>query len=592
MQITLKLQKFIEVDGLKHTNTDYRMYSDKGKTTLVKEILDGPLVNVAIDVFVPVGATYYLEATRRFNLPNINYVSELYEYTNNDEEISNMIVKKPIVIERPIVNVNKSDIVDGDGDTFTVTTSSYRGEGDGHTHSNWFVYNKVGKLIHKVLLSPNKTSLDLPRSIGRDVGSLEFIVQHCSNNIVSPAGRKKILFDRVNFEITSKTTNVPIDNYYAKISKVDKTKRLRVNRVNVYDINNNLVKTSEITVDKDILTVMVDRVTIRDNIKLRLEVIGYTAQGKVESISTTITPITYTHSDTVDKSYKFSNTLAEGHDDAYLIPYDDISTDIVNGLNILPVGNKLKYYKYDYSVKKIVPMTELKGVTLINEDNDGIFIKYLDTGVLVVDTVDDDGKPTFLIYQHTIYKDTYVLKHSITRSIETKSLGYTNSVVQISREELMYAVVGTNKINKLNVTTGVITEVMTVGKGTNNTLINMLDGRILIFSNDTHMSQIYRYQTDTLIDGPSLPASELVKSDLKAVRLINGDWLIISNKVGVNKGVYFDSDDYTMTLLDLDFPENKGHSILPLSGEVALCKQLPTDGVNNLPVRTNIVRYQ
>lgn len=591
MQVTCKLQKFIEVDGLEHTNTDYRMYSDKGKTTLVKEIIDGPLVHVAIEVFIPVGETYYLEVTRRFNLPYIDYVSELYEYTNNNDEISNMLVSTPVTIDRPIVNVSKKSIVASD-ERFTITTSGYRGVGDGHTHSNWFIFNKSNKLIFRELMSSNKTSIELPKSLVNDATNLTFAVQHCSNNIVSPLGKKRILFDRVNFDVTSKLTNIPLDNYKLIIEKIDPTKNLKVGRVDVYDVNDTLVKTVSIDADKESVVVMIDRETVLSNLKLKVNVTGYTERGRVEYISRTLVPITYSHSDCVDKEYKFSNELSTDYDTDYIMDYKDLSTDIVNGLNVLPENDKLRYFKFDYLTKKLLPRNILNGVTLLNDNNDGLFIKYLDTGVLIVDTIDDDGKPTFLIYQHTIYKDTYVLKHKITRVEETKSLGYTNSIVQLSREELMYGVVGTNIINKINVTTGEVTKVMTVGDGTNNTLINLLDGRIMILSNNTHMSNIYRYNTSTLMDGPSIPAGELVNADLKALRLINGDWLIISNNADVNKGVYYNSGEYTMTPLELEFPKGTGKNLLPLSGEVAICEKLINDSINNLPTRTNIVRYK
>lgn len=592
MQITLKLKKFHGPDGLEHISTDYRVYADKDKKTLITKELNGQLLIFAVDVFLPVGSTFYVEATRKFNIPNIEYKPELFEFTNNNDAISNMIVTQPVSIDRPIVEVSKEQILSPDGENFTVKSSGYRGYGDGHTHNNWLFYDRNNKLIFRKIESLDKKEIQIPKSLVRDLTGVTFLVQHCSNNIVSQAGKTIILFDKVNFEITSKLNNVPHDTYTLKIAKIEKSKNMRVDRVDIFDPSMTLVKTAKITGDQDMVSIMVPRDVITNNVSLKIEIIGYTERGVVNKIVRELKPMVFKHSDVRDRAYVYDKTVDVFVDDEYIFEFSDVSTDFVNGLNIIPVGDKLNYIKFDYATKKFKLRDQLKNVSLLNNNVDGTYIKYLDSGTMIVDTFNDDGDPVFLIYKHTIYQNNFILLHMVPRTDETKPLGFTNSVIQIARNKLLYAVVGSNQLRELNVETGEIKDVITVGEGTNNTILSMLDGRVLILSNNTHKTSIYRPKSKDLIAGPSIPSGDIVKRALKAIELINGDWLIFSNEDSENKAIYLDNSEHKLLTTDITLDASAGNNILPLSGEVALCRKKLANNVDSLPVRTRIERFK
>ena len=192
------------------------------------------------EIDIPIGSTYYVVAERQFSLKdsnydisNINYRSEEFVISNNETEISNMLLAKDITIETPYIFIDRNDIINGNSDTFVINSSKYKGVGDGHTHSHWVIkYN--GEIIHRVINDRvNKTSITLEKSLVKNLPSFEVYCTHCSNNIESSIGKLKITLNTLNFELTNNITSLVSTDTKLIIKRINTTRPLGLSKINI-----------------------------------------------------------------------------------------------------------------------------------------------------------------------------------------------------------------------------------------------------------------------------------------------------------------------------------------------------------------------
>ena len=573
MTITIKLEPWLETNGLIHETTEYNIYADKDLTTLIDTITDSDKLYLSVETDLPIGATYYVVATRRFNVTNIDYDSETFVITNNGEAINNMILSEDVVIDKPMIIIDREDIRNSI-EFFTLKTSQYRGVGDGHTHTHWFIFDSTGLLYFDMYNTENKTSIDIAKNIIASKNELTFKAIHCSNSIESDIGIYTISFNKVNFEITSQLVNVPISDYTVEFTKVEDSSPMRLLTINLYNTYDEIIKIYEMSEPAgNTNSIVIPEELIAENENIKLEIYCYDEVNTLNNIIRTIYPIENSLENQYIPEYEYFNNFREIDNFGILVP-DNTTADIVNGEVFLPNGSKISKYYVNTESGEITFLADVKGVTLPTPDADGTWISYVND-YLVVDTLLDE-KPTFYVYKYNFVTDTFILLHTSVRD-DLKTVAYNNNMIQISLYEYLYAPYGNNVIMKYNFKTNVVTPVTTMPIGTTSSvLIKLLDGRILILGNVDHLTLIYRPVEDDFIDGVSIVPGDFIGKDLKVVELVNRDYIIIINNK-VDKGVlYFDRIDYTLKEVDVDLIVPTYNTVIPLNGYVGLaCIELP-----------------
>lgn len=577
MNLTIKLEPWLETNGLLHETTEYNIYTDKELTDVLETITDSDKLFLSVETDLPVGDTYYVVATRRFNVTNIDYESEVFVITNNGEEINYALLTTDVVIDKPMIIIERKDIRES-VDKFTLKTSQYRGKGDGHTHSHWFIFDSVGLIDFRLNDTVNKTSIEINKNIIASKNNLTFKVIHCSNSIESDIGEYSISFNKVNFEITSQLVNVPISDFTVGFTKINKNKPMRLLTINIYNTYGDIVKIYEMSEPaEDVNSIVIPEDIIANNDYIDLEIYCYDEVNTLNKLIRRVHPIQNTLENHYIPDYEYFNNFREIDNFGILVP-DNTKADIVNGEVFLPNGSIISKYYINTESGKISHLSDVKGVTLPTPNSEGTWISYTND-YLIVDTLEND-KPTFFVYKYNFVTDTFVLLHTKSRD-DIRTVSFNNNMVQISLYEYMYVPYGSNVIMKYNFKTNIITQLKTMPIETTSTvIIKLIDGRIMIIGNVDHMTYIYRPVENDFIDGVSVVPGNFIGKDLKVVELVNRDCIVIINNK-IDKGVlYFDRVDYTLREVDVDLIVPTYNTVIPLNGYVGLaCIELP-DFVN------------
>ena len=121
MELVINISKWPDDSPLEHIGTDIIIKDEDDIELFPEERITGNIWVKEIDI--PVGSTYYVTERKIFkvrDLPiedqTITYESIVHTVTNDDESISNMILKEYVTIEKPTVILKLKDIEDKDVD--------------------------------------------------------------------------------------------------------------------------------------------------------------------------------------------------------------------------------------------------------------------------------------------------------------------------------------------------------------------------------------------------------------------------------------------------------------------------------------------
>lgn len=589
MNFVVKLDKWLETNGLVHTSTTFKLYSDKELTNLIDTVTDSDPLFLSLNTDIPIGASYYVVATRHFNVENIDYESEVFTITNNGDAINNMILSKPVIIEQPSVIIDKKTIQDS-VDTFTLKTSTYRGKGDGHTHTHWFVYDATGLLFVKLRDVDNKTSIEIPKSLIFGKNQIVFKAIHCSNNIESPIGSYTINFNKVNFEITTQLVNIPLTDFTVEFTKIDTSKPMRLIKVNVLNNYNDVLSVYTMSEPVgSINTITIPENIVTDNNRLLLEIYCYDESNKITKVAREVFPIQNSLENHYILDYTYLEEISSYEDLNIVVPSNSVG-DIVNGLLWLPNGNKVSSYSIDLNTGSLTKVKDLNGVELLNLAGSETYINYKN-GYLIIDNY-DTGTPTFMVYKHNLSTDTFTLLHTLAR-VENKTVAVNNSIVQINLDEFIYSPYDTNKLIKYNFKTNTLTPLKDIPMNITSCVLTKLeDGRILVIGNEDHLTKVYRIEEDDYIDSISIVPDTFIGKDLKSIELVNKDTLIFINNGVDNRMMYFDRSDYGLKPLDTLLTDVNINTVVPMNGITGLLGVIEEDYGNSIPEHTIINLYK
>lgn len=557
--ITLKLKPWVVIGNIEHVGTSWRVGTDEGMTNILDELTNDTnhLIYYLSPVVVPVGTKYWITAKRHFKNSEDGTTSEsdwlLPKPVVNTDNESALFTYKKINIEKPMIYVNKKDLIDDTLDTFTIKTSSFRGIGDGHFATHWIIRDAFETVLYDSLYDTNNLESIIINKSDISITDKNVItisaIHLTPSGIESPVGEVKISLFKTNFEIISNMDRVfPFTDYVVKFKKINDELEIGISKV----VLMHMLETErrweiDITTEVDSITIPGD--LLEPNSKYLLDVYsaGYTEDVAIKRKElSTLGEIVSEH---MDISFEYSKELTYSLDSADpLLPRGISTMEIYN--SIVPVCNENEIFLnkaiFNRKINKLVPtVNRFNGVSLLNNNNENIFIKFTVNNKIVIDTVNDDGKAVFLIYDYNPYKETSMLEHTMVRDDETISLGKSNAIVFLSTTLFNYVPVGTNTIKQVNISTEEITTLATiptlVSGGT--LLTNIGRNRLFTYTGVGKIGYSFNLDDSTFIESMSIP-TKFRGRELKSSQLVNGDSIIYridNNEADIDNNIlYYD----------------------------------------------------
>lgn len=553
MEIVVNLEPWPDNSPVIHNSTKF-IVKDENKVEIMSDTITGLVYVQEIDI--PIGMTYYVVAERQFTLKdsgydisNINYESEEFPISNNEAKISNMLLSKDIVIETPYIFVNRNDILTGTSETFTITTGKFKGTGDGHTHSHWIIKNGEKILDKFIRDSVNKTSLEINKSLVKNLSSFEIYCVHCSNNVESNIGKLKVTLNTLNFELTNNIISLVSTGTNLLIKRIDTNKPIGLTKIifkhedevlKILDTNPLLEDDYSYIISSTILELKRDMV---------LELYGNDHLGEIGKKTYKVDLVDNLYNnDSINPDITYEMKLTENSFPGNL---PIMVTDSYRNFIFVPNNGLLDIYNVSED-GSLIYNKGLQSLTLGMVSNENIYVKYTDSNYLIVDAM-FGTYPRFIVFKHDIYNDTFLLVNIIDRVDEIVSLGYNNAIEFIDDEHFIYAIYGSNAMKKVNYKTGSITYLKNIPETSIDgaMIIKMLDNNLLVLSNKTYKTFVYNLEKDEYKPAMSIPYAQFIGKDLKKLNLPNGDKVLMTIDDNTSDGslAWFNTSESTLTLL-------------------------------------------
>ena len=597
MELVINITKWPENSPLEHIGTEILIKDENDVLMFPKETITTNIWVKEIDM--PVGVTYYVTERKIFKLKNVplnkqelTFDSVVHTITNNDTEISNMLLSENVVIEKPMVLLKLMDIETA-GETITINSSKFRGKGDGHTHTHWIIKADNEIKFKSIKDTVNKTSITINRDLIKDFNNdLEIYCIHCSNFVESEMGGYILTKDSLNFKVTSNLINVPINDYNLTISKINTSKIMNLKNVYIKQ-GDNTVLSFDISSDNTNVNLTIPKRLIEPNSTLIIEAYGYDSNSKLDKKIYKLIPYNLGYEDNINKDYVYNKTFTNKIYNT-IVP-SGLVTDTLNGEFIIPVSNGFRSRKLD-ATNGIVNVNTIPGLNHLGVITD-MLIRVNNDGTILIDCLDNQNRPTFLVYRYSALNNinSYVLENILTRTDETKTTALNNSIEQISNDEFIYNVTGTNKLKLYNKATNKTKELKSYEdtKATSVTILKMDDNQLLCIGNGELRNKIYLVKENKYIDGIIMVQNGYYLNMIKKIDLINGDKLLIPNITGVNnnKVAYFDITEYKFTELNYVIPTTNNNIVIRDLNSVHIGSILEKDYVNYTQDRISLYSF-
>jgi len=578
--ITLEARKTPDINGLTHQSTSWQIATDISFTNILEEsLLDTENLTVYYSaVVLPLSTTYYARYKKYYDNGQDGGWVVIDNITNaiNDDKL--LFAAYDISIEAPMVTTTVSEILTSE--TLDIKTSSFRGVGDGHTATHWFVFDRDNNVIYaKLNDTVNKTAISIPKS-ELDVSDRTYIrlgaIHVTGTGMESGLGARNYTLYNFNFDIVSATKLVvPNVDYVLTVKKLNPATATNIKYINLYDATGETLLWSTPVTDPTLteFTIPAIYMVAESDVVLSLVVLDNRDRSVYYKRMLHILPVAnykeYDNSLTITRSLKFS--------------YEDVLGKIPTGLhsvvgynNILPMSKSTdsSVYKvtYDTTTDKLTYTTDkFNGVSTLNTNNVNIFINYREDHRILIDTLDVDNHPTFLVYKYNVFTDSGVLLYNIPRPTEVDSMGKTNAIVRVSNYEYIYIPTNSNTIKKLNIDTGVITDVITLDMSPN-TDITMLDignNRVMLIGGDSgtdpFYTTIYNYAANEIDRGQAIDKKFMARP-LKNVKLPNNDVIVFRSTFNQsndtdNDILYYNTEENTIELQSFNFNSNESWDV-------------------------------
>ena len=531
--ILVKLNDFPITAGLEHQTTSYWLYRDPDCTMLVDEQLKSSNKTVYFNsMSIPRDVAFYLKYKRHFNEEDADFEGDVVEVYDNGEEYSEMLLMEDAVVDEPIINIDIETIRKATG-SFNLTTSDFRSNYGKHEYTNWVIMDGTDTvLFSSVRDRKNLTSIQVP--LLKDFlnkTELKFFASHGTlENVESRFGQFRIDSGSFNFEVVTSLTNVrayvDLDIVFKAI---DKSRPLGINKIHFEDTITNEIYLDNLKLKNNRLTL--PWYLVRDGSDINMVIHCVDNYGKSCTITKKIVAESYRQDIIINPDKDYAKFLSKAYRSNVKIP-NNIVTGVLNNRYIgIPDQDtrKIKLYDYDSKTKRFVNVNrEANGITLLNYNIEGTLITPFNSNYLLIDSLSSSGYPTFYIYRHVIHNDSFALVTSIERNTETKSLGYTNGIVQHNQDTFIYVPVGTKDVYKLDVKKSIVEKIDTVPFNTagNITIIKLAMNKLLFMGSSSYETKQYNVDKKVWTEGVYVRPQSFVNVDLKANFLDNGSSII------------------------------------------------------------------
>jgi hypothetical protein len=532
-----------------HESTTWQIASDLGFTNILDSLLTSTehLTDFTSTVEVPPNTVYYSRAKRFFT----NGTSA--SWTNTEKLVSksfmsNIVTSKKIVIDKPIVIVDKASL-DPSSDNIVVRTSSFKGEYTDHISTHWIITNDNGEVCYKSINDTvNLTTLSINKYINNLMDKNElliFAIHNGNESVESPLGKTSISLGTFNYRILSNTQRVlPYNDFVLNIEKIDVYAPTHITGISLINpITNEAVQELVVTTDDTTFTIPGDALSPYAEFYLDIYSIGN--NGIYNYKRRLLKTIGSYHSEAEDSDYVYSKSYESydytGVSSLVNIPTNFYTEELLDGyfISAKTLGTRLYKCTYDRLTKLITMGAVYKNIGLrygaegandpvSTNHNNNIFVKLFDTNYLLLDnemTSNGSMYPVFTIYRYRPNTDDFILISSThLRSDEFRALGYTNNYLQETATTILYIPYKNNVIKRLDLSTGNINIITTTPLDTDgvNLIFEVNSDMYIVIGSNTPKAYYYEPSSGIYTEAFVIPTLFRNKH-LKANKLINGD---------------------------------------------------------------------
>lgn len=541
--LIITLSPYVPVDNLEHYASSFFIASDPQGVNILDQVLHSTeYVNqYPSNLQTPLTTSYYYSYTRhiRDNTTgeDIEYSRSVWKEYKPVANTSDLILYNDIVVEKPIIILNREDIDDVIKNDIVIKTTDFRCNNDNHESTHWIITDSLDNIVYSSLYdTTNKTTITISKT-DIDYNSRSYLkvyaIHRSSVGIESDVGMVKLNVNESNFEITSSLSRIiPYTTCRIKLRKIFSDLPLLTIRYELLSTKDDTpILKRELANETTHIDIIGEILEPDSSYYLDIYSIGLSG-----SIVTKRKIIKTVVSSNLDKTYNMDyrkeitlvNTRAKTNEYLnFVTTHEDY-----NGLLPLAKNNDNKIFKGSYDrnldMTSIDPLEVFRSASLVSTtENDGLYAKMLDNSILIIDTY-VNTIPTFFVYRYDSYNDTCVLLHSMSRGGESKTIGYLNNVV-IKDNILYYIPYGSKVINSYNIASNSLVAVDTaipitnVDKGLS--LIEINNNRLLITGGDIDQCLVFNIATKAYNNAFPLHG-DFRNCTLKTVSLLNGDALI------------------------------------------------------------------
>lgn len=572
--LIITLSPYKPVDNLEHYATSYYIASDPTGVNILDQVVKSrEYVNqFPSNLQTPLTVPYYYSYVRhiRDNTTgkDVEYPRSGWKEYKPVANTSNLILYKDIVIDKPLIILNKEAIENSNNPIITIKTSDFRCNNDNHESTHWIILDGLNNVVFESLYDTlNKTSISIPK-VDIDYSSRSYLKVHVIHRstvgVESDVGIVKLNVNESNFEIGSSLNRIiPHTTCRIKLKKIFPDLPLLTIRYELLSTQNDvLILKRELPNETTSIDIIGEVLEPDSSYYLDIYSIGLSGSivTKRKLIRTVVSSnVDKTFNINFNKEIKLINTKPLTNEYVFnTTTYEDY-----NGIVPLVKNNDNKIFKgkYDRTNDSLVidVLNNFRSASLVSStENNDLYTRMLDNSLLIVDTY-VNTIPTFFIYRYDSYNDTCVLVHSMSRSGETKTIGYLNNVI-IKDNNLYYIPYGTKNIIKYDYKSNNISTLDTnipinnVSNGLS--LIEINNNRFLIIGGD--VDQCIVFTPDTKFYNNAFPLhNDFRNRSLKTISLINGDALIFRiNKrdtdTEYDNVIYYDNFNNKMSYIKPD----------------------------------------
>lgn len=578
--VTVKLRPWVIIGNINHIKTRWQIASDASFNNVLDDIESNDYLDAYYSpINTVIGVRYYARAMRYFDnntdsgwLPYISFLAK--------KEDNGVYLSTDIKIDTPMVYVNKKEVI-GDNPTITISTSKFRGVGDGHYSTHWIVENGIGEVIYtKLNDTVNKTSIVIDKSdfdleLNRYNNIVFKAVHNSGLDVESSIGEVTINNTNFNFEVRNKMLNIePYSSYTFDIIKNSPELNTNIVRMEVKSVDSDdTLYTYDVSKDELSLTVPSSALIPNTMLYIDLYVID-NGTSKLSRKRIILKTLPTRQVETLNSDFTYENKL---------VRLNDINKKMTDGIvveeiydNTIPFPNNDKLFRFVYNKKTntFIVGDEYTGISMLNSDLENSYIKYSVYNNIIVDTLDGNGHPIFMLYKYDEYNRVATLIKSKVRNDETIPIGKTNAFIY-KDDKAYYIPPDSNKLKVWDIINNTISDLVTINlpNFTNGVIIDMYNGEFIILGGSSKLSYTYKVSDNTLSPRNALPP-EFRGRPIKSQRLVNGDVLIykttrLVTDVGNNMLLYKHKEHKFETLVfNLNVDINPTSSILFRDGSI------------------------